>query len=170
MWFNLLLLCILVICVITDLRERRIYNKLIFPSLLLAFCSHLLLGGWQKLSGSFLGFLVGLLLLLIPYLLGGMGAGDVKLLALIGALKGVAFVVHAALYMALSGFVIALGIMFLHRKGRQFFQYLLFYLYGLRYGIRLPLSKELSISYPYGVAIACGALMSLYLEGSVVLW
>lgn len=168
MLFDTILMIILIICVITDVKSRRIYNKIIFPGLVLAFGAHFLFGGWSALGGALIGFLIGLGVLLIPYLLGGMGAGDVKLLALIGALKGSSFVIDTAIYMALLGGLMAIVVL-LCRPGIGARLKALFYsLYGLRYGVKIPLGvsrSSLTATYPYGVAIAGGAVLSLFLEG-----
>ncbi|RKQ33260.1 A24 family peptidase [Oceanobacillus halophilus] len=169
---NILLLTVLIISVITDLKSRKIYNNVIFPSLLLAFVLNGIFDGWSGLLSSFLGFLAGLGVLLIPYLMGGMGAGDVKLLALVGAIKGASFVFMASIYMALIGGLIGL-IILLFRKG--FFQRIksiIFSLSSIRYGIKVPmgLDKEvLHTTYPYGVAIAGGAVLTFMFNGVTLL-
>ena len=169
---DILLLLVLAVCVVTDLKSRKIYNKVIFPSLLLTLVLHLLLTGLPGLMDSLLGFAVGLGILLIPYLMGGMGAGDVKLLALIGAIKGMSFVLTTSFYMALLGGVIALAIL-LFRKG--FFMRIKSIVYsmcGLIYGLRLPLGidkNDYQKTYPYGVAIAGGAVVSLFFRGVILL-
>jgi prepilin peptidase CpaA len=172
--FNFILISILLVCVFTDLKSRKIYNKVIFPSLVLTLGSHLLIGGWPALGSALIGFLIGLGILLVPYLLGGIGAGDVKLLALIGAIKGVTFVLHTAIYMAVIGAIIALCIL-LFRKGiGERFKSLFYFFYGVRYGVKVPLlgrlKESMSATYPYGVAIAGGTLISMYLEGTSILW
>lgn len=167
MWFNIILIIILIICIITDIKERKIYNKVIFPSLLLAFLSHFFLGGWQSLYTSFIGFLFGFGLLLIPYFLGGIGAGDVKLLALIGALKGPSFVFYTSLYMAIAGGIIALIILILQRRLHTTLKSFLYYLQSLRYGIKPPYfinNNDFSNTYPYGIAIAIGSIISLVIK------
>ncbi|WP_156290351.1 A24 family peptidase [Oceanobacillus salinisoli] len=169
---NGLLLLVLAISVVTDLRSRKIYNKVIFPSLLLAFLLHGIFDGWSGLLSSFLGFLTGLGILLIPYLMGGMGAGDVKLLALVGAIKGASFVFMASIYMALIGGLIGV-IILLFRKG--FFhriKSIIFSISSIRYGIKVPLGLDkeaLQTTYPYGVAIAGGAVMAFMLNGGLLL-
>lgn len=162
---NLFLMLILIVCVITDVKSRKIYNKVIYPALLLGFGFHFLSSGWEGLSHSFIGFLIGFALLLIPYMLGGMGAGDVKLLALIGALKGGAFVFESFIYMALIGGVIALGII-LFRGGvmKSLFYSLINFKNGMK-GSRLLLSGSLNTTYPYGVAIAGGAVLCMITGG-----
>lgn len=83
--FNLLLI------IIFDLKERKISNYLIFPALVAIF----MLAIFQKatpfgatLSGSLFGFAAGLIFLLPFYVLRIMGAADVKLFAVAGALFG----------------------------------------------------------------------------------
>src|SRR5436309_3229359 len=72
---------------IFDLRERRIPNFLVLPAACIGLGLNLY-GGWDGLLFSAQGLAVGLTLLFVPYLLGAMGAGDVKFLAAIGAFVG----------------------------------------------------------------------------------
>ncbi|MFD1037349.1 prepilin peptidase [Virgibacillus byunsanensis] len=165
---NGLLLIVLVISVITDLKSRKIYNKVIFPALLLAFLLNGILYGWSGLLESFLGFLTGLGILLIPYLMGGMGAGDVKLLALVGAVKGASFVFISAIYMGLIGGVIGLIVLLFKKGVFNRFKAIFKSLCGIRYGIKPSLKPNkdgLQATFPYGVAIAGGAIMTFMLNG-----
>ncbi|WP_243354979.1 A24 family peptidase [Bacillus litorisediminis] len=165
---DLLLWIILIICVITDLRKRKIYNKVIFPALLLTIILHLINSGLDGLLMSIQGFAVGMALLLIPYLLGGMGAGDVKLLALVGAMKGTMFVLITAVYMALIGGVLALGVLLFRRGVLTRLKMIVFSLGGLRSGVKIPLTiakDDNRATYPYGLAIAGGAALSFMLSG-----
>ena len=68
-----------------DLRWRRIPNWLVGATIALSFVWHAWSGGWDGLLMSGAGLLVGMALLLPLYLLKGMGAGDVKFFAAIGA-------------------------------------------------------------------------------------
>lgn len=72
----------------TDVRSRRIPNWLTVPIFVLGLLYHTLVGGLAGLGNSLAGFAVGLGLLLVPWLLGGGGAGDVKLMAAVGAWFG----------------------------------------------------------------------------------
>ncbi|MFC4557612.1 prepilin peptidase [Virgibacillus kekensis] len=170
MMLDIFLLLILLICVITDLRSRKIYNKVIYPALLVTLVYHLAAGGLEGLSHSFIGFLTGLGLLLIPYLMGGMGAGDVKLLALIGAVKGSMFVFQSFLYIAILGAGIAVVVLFARRG---MFKSVVYYLASLRNGIVLPggVSRgSMTATYPYGVAIAGGVVLCMVIQGGRFLW
>ena len=166
---NFFLLLILTICVITDVKSRKIYNKVIYPALLMGFAYHLFTGGWEALGQSFIGFLIGFSLLLIPYMLGGMGAGDVKLLALVGALKGGAFVFESFIYIALIGGVIALGIIIFRSGVLKSLVYSLLNFRNFGNAKALFPRGSLTATYPYGVAIAGGAVLCLFFQGGLML-
>jgi prepilin peptidase CpaA len=165
MWTNLLLIIMLIICVGTDLKERKIYNKVLLPIFVIAVTYHIISAGIDGVTSSFLGTLVGFAILLIPYFMGGMGAGDVKFLAVIGTIKGVSFVLLTSVYMAVVGGIIGIGII-LFRKGvifrlKQIFYYLIF----KRQGVESPFGFDkdgLKTTFPYGVAIAFGAIIAIY--------
>lgn len=166
MWTNIVLLIVLTICVITDLKSRKIYNIVIFPTLALAFLINTLLDGWTGLGFSLLGFTLGLAILIIPFLLGGMGAGDVKLLALVGALQGAEFVFTAAVYMALIGSVMALAIVLFKDGFRERLRFAGYVLMCIRFRYKPNMQGYWTAgAYPYGVAIASGAGICLWLKG-----
>ena len=90
----------------SDVRQRRVPNNLLILGLLLL----LLLSRWSVgwLEFALAGAVVGFLVYLPFYLKGGMGAADVKLMALTGFFVGPAGVLMCALYAALAGGVMAL--------------------------------------------------------------
>jgi prepilin peptidase CpaA len=95
---------------IDDLRRRQISNWISGS----AFASGLVLQtaehGWRGAGSSLLGTLAGASVFLIFYLLGGMGAGDVKLMAGFGALLGWKLLLEAALWTAGVGGIMALAV------------------------------------------------------------
>lgn len=153
----------LVIAVFTDWRKHRIYNKLLVPAFFVALLIHTFQGGALGLTNSLLGAIVGFALLFLPYLMGGMGAGDVKLLAVIGAFEGASFVITSFLYGAVIGGIISVFLLARRKAlGNTLKHYLRF----------LPiLSKHLSAAtnnvsqekFPYGIAIVLGTLIALFL-------
>lgn len=172
MWSDYLLFILLIICVVTDIRERKIYNSILYPILCASWILHLVVDGTSGLIGSLQGTVVGLGILLIPFFLGGMGAGDVKLLSVIGAIKGVQFVLMASLYMAFAGGIMAI-IVLLFRKGTKArIMQAMYIVHGLTNGVKLPLPNEkegLKTVFPYGIAIAAGAIFQTFRPGGLFL-
>ncbi|AEI41598.1 A24 family peptidase [Paenibacillus mucilaginosus] len=170
MLIDAVLLVILAVCTVTDIRTRKIYNKVIGPGLLAALGLQAAEGGWSGVLGAGIGFAAGLGILLIPYILGGMGAGDVKLLALVGAFKGAAFVGMAAVYMALLGGAMALCLLLLRRGWKERARSLWAAMVSVRSGLGLPAAQPLpggaaALTYPYGPAIAGGCLLCYLARG-----
>ena len=102
------------IACVTDLRTRRIPNVLTFGAALGAFLYQFAGGGVEGLGDAALGWLVGAAIFIVPFALGGLGGGDVKLLAALGAWLGPADVVFLALYAGLAGGVMALVVAAIH--------------------------------------------------------
>ncbi len=82
------LVIVLAAAVVTDLRSHRIPNILLAPALSLAVLLHTMHGGVDGLIVASGGLALGLVMFLPLYLVGGMGAGDVKLLGVVGSLLG----------------------------------------------------------------------------------
>ncbi|MDI6812992.1 MAG: prepilin peptidase [Desulfitobacteriaceae bacterium] len=149
----------------TDWRQQKIYNALLVPAFLVAVGLQTYQKGWLGLQESLLGAGIGFLLMLIPYLLGGMGGGDVKFLAVIGAFGGVRFVLAAFLYGALCGGLIS-AILLARRQALLLtlkrFVYIMPFLTtpkDLAEDIRSARQEK----FPYGFALGVGALLALFL-------
>ena len=106
----------LLIATITDIRSQRIPNWLTFPLILTGLVAHTLVGGLDglKLAGG--GFALGFIAMAIPYFMGVMGAGDVKLMAGVGAWLGTTTTLTAFLFTCIAGGVYALGVLLVNRK------------------------------------------------------
>lgn len=96
--------------VYTDVRWGKIFNKITFPLILAGFFLNTLFRGLAGSLESLEGFAaaIGLALLLTLVAGPGLGGGDIKLIAAIGALCGPGFVLWTCLYTALAGSVIFL--------------------------------------------------------------
>lgn len=95
----------------TDLARRRIPNYLTLGGALAGLGFQAGWHGWSGLLDGIGGVVLGLCLLMWPYLKGGMGAGDVKGLAALGAWLGLAGTCWLFIYMGLSGGVLILVVL-----------------------------------------------------------
>ena len=80
---------------VIDYRTKKIPNWLTVPSAIAALIFHLVTGGGTCLLWALAGFAVGFALLILPWILGGGGMGDVKLLAALGTWLGPVMILPA---------------------------------------------------------------------------
>jgi prepilin peptidase CpaA len=97
-----------VAAIIDDLARRRIANWIPCFAFLSGLALQSVQNGWRGAGSALLGTITGAAVFLIFYLLGGMGGGDVKLMAGFGAVLGVKTLLEAALWTAGCGGVMAL--------------------------------------------------------------
>ena len=139
---------------IDDLARRRIANWIPLAALAGGFSwqigRHGWMGGGYALAGAAAGFAV----FLIFYLLGGMGGGDIKLMAGFGALLGLQGVLWAALLTAIVGGLLALGVIAFKSARR-----------ALRGGNEVKNQGEQKEAIPYAPAITLGVWLSLVPKG-----
>lgn len=103
-WFVTL---VLIVAAVIDGFELKVPNWITYPFVLGGLAFGGMTGGWEGLGWSLVGMMVGLLLLLPAYAIGGMGAGDVKLLAGVGTWVWVNHTVNAFCWSAVIGAVMA---------------------------------------------------------------
>jgi prepilin peptidase CpaA len=161
---EVILICLVAQAALTDLAMRKIPNVLVLSGLLLALILHLLSGPpWAPLSQWLAGILAGFFLFLPLYLLRGMAAGDVKLMAMVGGFTGPWLALHIAALSYLIGGVMALLMLLASGRWRdsarnlwQICKPLLLRLLGVPLQ-PVPLAPAASVGgIPYGVAIALG--------------
>ena len=133
-----------------DWKSRRIPNWLTFGILFFFLLFNgLYLRSLHGAINCLLGFFAGVGLLLIPYLFGGMGAGDVKLLGAVGSIVGCKNVLIIFLYSTFCGLVISIIWLLLTPSHLKFL---------ITTGQALPaIDKKQKI--PYGIAIALGTFL-----------
>jgi prepilin peptidase CpaA len=107
---TIVVLSVALVACVTDVRTRRIPNVLTFGAALAAVLFHVGVSGLAGLQTALLGWVVGLVMFLPFFLLRGMGAGDVKLLAALGAWLGPGDAFWLAIYASLAGGVMGLAV------------------------------------------------------------
>jgi prepilin peptidase CpaA len=167
-YLDTLLLLLVAAAAINDLSSRRIPNRLLLAGLACALVLHAVSPDpGQALLACLGGAVTGLLIFLPFYLLRGMAAGDVKMMATVGAFTGPALAVQIAILTWCAGGVMALAIILY--RGR-----LRLALANLRGILRpalppphdgsavpAPAIRESAGSMPYGLAIAAGTIYHL---------
>jgi prepilin peptidase CpaA len=132
---------------IDDLARRQIANWIPLSALAAGFGWQIGQSGLRGLLYAGIGTAAGFAVFLIFYLLGGMGGGDIKLMAGFGALLGFHQLIAAALWTAGVGGVIAVGVLGVRAARRALV------------GTTTPDQEQESI--PYAPAIALGVWLSL---------
>jgi prepilin peptidase CpaA len=155
-----------------DLRTRRIPNYLTLGTAVAGLAYNFLSHGFSGLADGFLGMLLGCAFLILPYLWGGMGAGDVKALAALGAWLGPKLTIFLFCYMGIAGGVIALGYLAwqgnLREKIKQGWTFMLnLVLCRVDGPPRPPSPNQFTEGIPYGVAIAVGMLILVGVRGTL---
>ena len=110
---SILLITSMTIAVVEDMRRQKIPNLVTFPTMALstAYCS--IAYGLDGLLFSIGGLTLGIAFFIIPYIMGGMGAGDVKLMGAAGAIFGPKGIIIASIMVFLIGGVYGLILMLL---------------------------------------------------------
>jgi prepilin peptidase CpaA len=153
-----------------DIKSRRIPNFITGPAILAGLLLHLSLDGWRGGLTSLAAGLICGAIFLIFYLAGGMGAGDVKLIAAVGCLAGISNIASLLILTSVAGGV--MGVAFAMMRGQL--KQTLCNVAALaehhkdegltahpEHNVRNPNALRL----PYGVAIAAGCTITFYLLG-----
>jgi prepilin peptidase CpaA len=170
-----LLICALAIATvgaIQDVRGRRIPNWLTYSGLIMALLVRTVLGGWLGLRGGLAGMLLAGGVFFLLFLLGGIGGGDVKLMAAVGAGVGLAQGVNVLIVSAIAGGLLATGYMLIHK---QVFATLRNTAELARHHLTsgfaphpvLNVQQAGSLRLPYGLAVAVG---TFYCVGNAFWW
>jgi len=113
---DIIFFILIVLATYFDITMKRIPNIITFPVILWGLLSYTIVGGFSGTKFSGFGLLAGLGVFIIPFILGGMGGGDVKLMAAIGALKGWRFVFYTTIYTGIAGGIIVILILIKKKK------------------------------------------------------
>ncbi|MBC2696680.1 MAG: prepilin peptidase [Desulfobacteraceae bacterium] len=162
---------ILIVAAVNDLLFQKIPNLLVYPAMAVALGYHFVMNGLDGLLFSTGGLALGIAVLILPYMMGGMGAGDAKLMGAVGAILGIRGVFIAFLFTAIAGGIYALILLLVrHQAFKGFWQRHAATLKTFIFtGQFIPIpgdSNERKPKLCYGIVIAIGTLFSVFLEFS----
>lgn len=152
-----------------DRRSGRIPNRLVLTGALAGLACQMLATGTSGAAAALGGLALGIALLLPFYLIGAMGAGDVKLMGMVGVFLGPSGVLSAAVLTFFAGGVLAIVVALrsgtlgraLANVRTMLFGSLVAASATRRVEIVSPVASAGRL--PYGVAIAAGTLLHLVL-------
>lgn len=164
LWIIAPVLTLVTLAAQADVKSRRIPNHLTFPALAIALVSHAAFGGRDGFLDSVTGMAIAGGVLVPGWMMGWMGAGDVKLVAAIGAWLGMPGAVFAVLGSLIAGGVVSLvmalrqGVLVRTLQGAAMLG-----VTGLtragRGGAAPPMTT--GIRFPFAVAVLAGATFAL---------
>jgi len=148
------LICLLSVASWFDIRSRRIPNQLIVLGILIGILINALGNTPGRFSFGLYGFMLGFGIMLVPYFFGWLGAGDVKLFAVVGLFLGPDNTLNAAIYTAMCGGLLALLYIVTIKVTK------------IRGNVQS--NPAIKSTLPYGVAIFGGTLMALFLSAGEI--
>jgi prepilin peptidase CpaA len=162
------IVCIVVLTItaIIDIKTRRIPNVINLCLFVFGIVYNFVCNGWHGLFEGFLGAVIALGILIVPYSVGMLGAGDVKLMSSIGALMGYKFIIVNIWVVLIVGGLCSVIVLVIRKQ----ISYVLFILKSL---FLLPFTKDVkgffkyidetsTTSLPYGVPIMLGTVITAW--------
>ena len=164
-WHVKVVSAILILAAWIDGKELKVPNWITFPMVISGLIYSTCVGGWAGLGGGLLGMSAGLLCLLPLYAVGGMGAGDVKLMAGIGAWLGWKITVTAFCASTIVGALMAVIMVLWRRSARKHYENFLMILIEwaqvtnpFKLAETAAERKPQMLLLPYGIPICIGTI------------
>jgi prepilin peptidase CpaA len=156
-------LVLVTVAAIFDIATKRIPNGLTYASWIWGFVLGATLGGWDGFADSALGFAGGFLPVLLMFLGGSIGGGDVKLMGGVGALLGFPGGLNAFIASILIGGIFAAVILLWQGRLWPVIRYPLSVLWSKINPVYVPHAAPAATkdAFPFGVAIALGTYLTL---------
>ncbi|MEC0128617.1 A24 family peptidase [Paenibacillus pabuli] len=162
-WFYLACGLYVIAAFVTDVRSMKIPNRLTIPVTAAGFLAHIISGGWEGFLFSAVGFAVGFGVLLLMYMIGAVGAGDVKWFGGMGAWTGLAFGVHVIIYSVLYAGAIGLVILLFRRDSGKRIRGMAGNLAGFfMLGSLKLVNKEKTLKFPFMLAVLPGFISAYF--------
>lgn len=158
---DVVLLALVVAAGITDVHSNKVPNLLTYPAVVVGLVLSPLPDGWEGVGSSLLGLVAGFVPFFILYLRGGMGGGDVKLMAAIGALKGWPFILNAMMASILVGGLFAMVLVVWERQVVTAVRFIGITIARFFYPALEPIPIPIERPIPFAAAICFGTFLVL---------
>jgi len=169
----ILLAVILVLATYTDLRKHLIPNVLSLGGILIGLSMHSYQTGVDGLLFSLSGIAVGFFLFIPFYMLKGMAAGDVKLMAAIGAFMGAYTTFVIVLSTLICGSILAIAYIVIKGSSRltlqRYWMITRTFFATLKWIYIKPVGQDAgALRFPYAIAIFVGTFTGAYIVNSTL--
>jgi prepilin peptidase CpaA len=158
-------LLLLLLAVYSDIKTRKIKNIIVLPFCILGIVINFILGGKDALYYSLLGVAIPIVTLFVLFILKMLGAGDIKLLAAIGAVLGSKAIIYVMIFSFLAGGIMAVFVMALRRNALERAKHLFDYIKSCVLSVKIEkyhsLVNDKSGVFRFSYAIAAGTLFML---------
>ena len=156
---------VVIVAAVSDLKKGKVYNWLTYPAVAAGLAFGALEGwahghAWDGFANHLAGFGLGFGVLFVAYIMGGMGGGDVKLMAAVGAFVGWPGAVDTVFYSFLVAVVVGLALVVWRGQTRTLLGRLavavrLLPIPGVKTDEAIP---ETTAGVPFGFAVCLGTL------------
>lgn len=164
---EMIILMVVAYSAVIDFKTRKIPNYVTFPFMIVGLLIALLQKSFIGLTFSLTGILIGLLIFIIPYALGLLGAGDVKLMMGIGAWVGPSVIAVNSVIIIIVGGVLAFISLMVKVHPLYPFKIMKDFVFSFIVrdikGFFVRLGENSVDSIPYGIAILGGTVVTICL-------
>jgi len=165
----ILLIISMAISVVEDIRRMKIPNWLTYSTMLFAIAYHTMVQGGDGFILSGGGLALGIGLFFVPYMMGGLGAGDAKLMGAAGAIMGPKAICIASVMVILAGGVYGVILFFLNPRAclaflKRLWTSIKIFIFTAKLTIIPPNREEKQPVLRYAIPIAIGTLSYATLE------
>lgn len=165
-----------IVAAITDVWKYKVPNLVTFPLLISGLVYHGAVNEWAGIGNSLLGVLFGFGVLILPYLMGGMSAGDVKLMMAIGAWLGFPITLWVFVFSAFASLLVSMVMVVMNQSLVDTMQHLQIIwmkirAFGQYFGAEESVETLVSAKdrrkrlIPFGAMVALGIIMIVLLAG-----
>ncbi len=164
MVLDALLIVVVTVGGLMDIHDGRIANALTYPAVVAGIVGSMVFPGAQGILNHLLGLAVGFVPFFLVYLRGGLGGGDVKLTAAIGAFGGYPFVLNVMVTSILVGGLVAILMVIWEGRIMELLRFVGTTIGRVFYRGIEPVPLQAEMTLPFGAVLCLGTYATLAAE------